>query len=664
MRHEKRIVQAFTANAIQKILLIDDGYDAPALGGDIPGELIDFLESRDGLAACLEAGLSHEEVEAANLAANEGDRDAEMLTNVNNRLYARFVATREARFDPGGRFQTIKGATLDVLGPLADLLGKCGEQVDLRFAGIENGQAVYLDQKPQVVFLDFYLSADVAVGGDRSPKKLTSARKQSVDLLDRLLNATGKGEHPAIVLMSSEAVKKKAEQFREEVEGRGRDVIALRFRFLQKGWVKREGGVLRIEHDAADTLLDTSQGYVFGQVLQRALGKWRDGADKAMDALLRELRGLEPKDFAYLFRFRLVDEGERMSDYLEWMFGESLRALVDENVEWGSEDYKKLDDPDLSKGIEGAFDGPSTRIAKIFHRIRIQEHNSRPQQRRALGDIFVAQKEKSIRTVITPDCDLVPRKGKTNVENLVTMGGELCSFSQATASTDQFIFRNNRPYSIKWNPKDLQTFPVKGKGSLGSDDSYKYAGTLRPLYAQDMQRKALSDLSRVGLSVSPAMGVDSKVTAWLRKKNGKGLAFEQLQVKSESIATIVLERADAQKGHKVLLRRKYVYALMDQLRDIKADELEQADAQKLAELLKEKNENILISGFLTDGSLTKDKGPLGTKIIIAQKPDSKQDAPWLQLLLSLSEDAMEELLTVDPRLEAAAEPQAAAAVEE
>ena len=109
MRHEKRIVEAFAANAIQRILLIDDGYDAPGLGGDIPGELIDFLESGDGLAACLDAGLSREEVEAANQAAIEGDGDAETLTNVNNRLYDKFVATREARFDPGGRFQTMKG---------------------------------------------------------------------------------------------------------------------------------------------------------------------------------------------------------------------------------------------------------------------------------------------------------------------------------------------------------------------------------------------------------------------------------------------------------------------------------------------------------------------------------------------------------------------------
>src|SRR5690606_34283850 len=104
-------------------------------------------------------------------------------------------------------------------------------------------------------------------------------------------------------------------------------------------------------------------------------------------------------------------------------------------------------------------------------------------------------------------------------------------------------------------------------------------------------------------------------------------------------------------GHKVLLRRKYVHALLDKLREVDRATLAEEDAKKLNEFLKEKNEDQLISGFLTKGSLTKDKGPLGTKLAISGKPDGKQDSPWLQLLLELSEEAMGELLTVDPRLQ-------------
>lgn len=649
MRHEKRIVEAFNANGIKRILLIDDGYDPPALSGNVPGELTDFLDSADGVAACLEAGLTAEEVDNAKDAAFNDEVEAEALSKAVIALYARFVATREARFDPGGRFETLKGTTLNVLAPLAALLAKCGETVEVRFAGLTNGEEIYLDQKPQVVFLDFYLSPDVSVGGgDR--KKMTNSRKQSIELLGRLLSAT-EGDNPAIVLMSSEGVKRRADQFRQEVVARGRNPLALRFRFLQKGWISEDSGKIKIANEAADALLDTSQGFVFGQVLQRALGKWREGADNAMSALFKEIGGLEPKDFAYLFRFRLLSEGEAMTDYLEWMFGESLRALVDEHVKWDDEAFERLDDAELSKGIEGAFDGPSARIAKIFHRIRIDDHKSRPCRRHALGDIYVSAKGKAVRAVVTPDCDLVVRNGAAKVRNVLTMGGELRSFDQDSASADQFIFRNNKPYSLKWNPKDLETFPVSGVGSLSENADYHFAGTLRPLYAQEMQRQSLTDLSRVGLAVAPVMGVDAKVTAWLRVRKGGGTEFKKLEVAEGAVATILLERADAKSGHKVLLRRTYVHVLLDELRAVDASNLTDEDAKKLAEFLKEKNEDQLISGFLTNGSLTKDKGPLGTKLAISSKPDGKQDSPWLQLLLALSDEAMEELLTVDPRLQ-------------
>ncbi|MBD0865300.1 MAG: hypothetical protein GDA36_06660 [Rhodobacteraceae bacterium] len=647
MRHEKRIVEAFKKNGIQRILVIDDGYDAPPLDGNVLGELIDFLENTENKATCADAGLPLGDVQAAKQAALDNDTEAEELLKVNSALYARFVSTRDPRFDPGKQFNNLKGATLDVLAPLEELLKKCGEVVEIKYAGLDEGEKVYRCQKPQVVFLDYYLSPEVLVGD-----RMTNARVKSINFLGQLLNAN-EGEIPAIVLMSSEGVKDKVEQFRQEVKVRGRNkLLALRFRFLQKSWIKVEDGEIKIANEAADALLDTAQEFVFGQVLQCALSKWQEGADKAMNALLQEISDLTPKDFAYLLRFRLVDEGVSMSDYLEWLFGESLRALVDEHVPWRDQDFTRLDDLDLSKGIEGAFDGPSVRIAKFFHRIRIDEHKSRPQKRHALGDIYICTEGNAVRGVLTPDCDLVVRKRKraAKVRNVLTMGGELRSFDQDGASADQFVIHNEKPYSLKWDPKDLVTFPLEGKCSLRNHNGYQFAGTLRPLYAQAMQRQSLTDMSRVGLEVAPVMGIDAEVTAWLRVKNGKGTEFENLAVEESKIATILLERADAKSGHKVLLRRTYVHALFDRLQKFEQTTLDDTDGKKLAKFLKEENEDTIIKGLLIKGSLTKDKGPLGTRLAIAEKPDKKPCSPWLQLLLKLSEEAMKELLTIDPRL--------------
>ena len=655
MKHEERIIEAFKDNHIERILIVDDGYDPPDLSSDRLGELMDFLESTDGASACNDAGLSEKDIESAKEAVSGTETESKILLCVYETLYKHFVDTRESRFDPGMLFQTRKGPTLDGLEPLTGLLKKCGDDVEVRYAGLNDVEEIYELLKPQVVFLDFYLSPDMPKVGSKSQEPVIQDNG-STSLLKHLLE-TKKADIPAIVLMSSRGVEDHAEGFRRKVKFQGGNPLALRFRFLQKPGVSAKDKKIDITHEAADALLDTAQGFKFGQVLQRALTKWREGADEAINKIQKEISDLEPKDFAYLFRFRLDSEGESMPDYLEWMFGESLRALVDENVTWDDDDFKSLDDPKLSEGIEGAFEGTSVPIAKIFHRIKIDERKSRRPNRYALGDIYVANNGKSVRTVVTPNCDLVVRKNGTKALSLLTMGGELQTFDQGSTSVDQFIIHNKNPYSLKWNPKDLKTYSFEGKESIEEDPDYsfKFVGTLRPLYAQEMQRQSLTDLSRVGLAVAPAMGIDASISAWLRVKKGEGTDFKNLEIEEDAIATILLERGDARLGHKVLLRRKFLHSLFDSLRKVDVATLctenePLSDKECVNKFLLEKSEDHIVNRLLNKGALTKDKGPLGTKFTISEKPDTKKGSPWLQFLLKLSHEAMEELLTIDPSL--------------
>ncbi|MCA9107189.1 MAG: hypothetical protein H6877_08135 [Rhodobiaceae bacterium] len=647
MGHEKRIAAAFQENQIQRVLLIDDVYDMPVLN-EISGELLDYFGDMSGLDACQEAGIGDEDLTSAQDAVNAGNLESDALQQVMGALYLKYVETRHERFDPGGRFKTLKAVSLSVLDPLVALLEACGENVEVKRSGLNDGEEQFRDFSPQIVFLDFYLSQDAA-GANVTTAVKNKARKASIDLLGRLLQ-TKPAEEPAIVLMSSEPVKDKAQRFRQDVESLGENVIALRFRFLQKGWISREEGDLKIEHAAADTLLDTSQGYVFGKVLHSALKEWKAGAKSALDAVLKQMASLEPKDIAYLFRFRLATEGEKMGEYLEWLFGENLRGAVAETVDWSSEAFRSLDDAKLSKGIEGAFDGPSIPIARFFHRVRIDDRPSDPTARRRLGDMFIKPDEKRVLVVITPDCDLVPRGSGPKVKRLLTMDGELRSFDQDSASADHFIFYKNKPFSLKWNPKGLQTFPVSGTGSLGNITGAEFIGTLRPLYAYEAQRIALTDLGRMGLSVAPTMGVDANVTAHLRVKNGQGTEFQIVKLSGPTTATVLPERGDASKGHRVLFRRSYIHGLIDKLRGIDPATLVAEDAQKLADFLKEKNEDQLFSGFLIKGAAIKEKGPLSTTISIASKPNRGNDAAWLQFVLQLSDEAMEDLLSIDPSM--------------
>ena len=376
MGHEKRILDAFNTNGIERILLIDDAFDPPTVSADALGPFVDYLESPAGQAAGGEAGLTAEQMQAALEAALNGTADDEAVLESQAALFRKFASSGDAKFDPGGAFAAAKGATLEVLAPLITLLRKC-DKSDLRFAGLNDALEVFRAFEPHVVFLDYFLAPDIPVTGAASSTAKGKAKKASIDLLVRMLRLP-EIETPAVILMSSREMKDQADDFRRSVDKDAESqVMALRFRFLQKNWVTQDGKVLKIANDAADALLDTTQGFEFGSVLQQALVKWRSGAREAMDAFLDEIGGLEPKDFAYLFRFRLLTEGQRMSDYLEWMFGESLKAMVDETVEWADDSFGKLDDGKLSGSIEGAFEGPSARIARIFDRIRVNHHKVR-----------------------------------------------------------------------------------------------------------------------------------------------------------------------------------------------------------------------------------------------------------------------------------------------
>ena len=646
MGHEKRIIDAFRTNAITKVLLIDDAYDLPEINENTAGILVGFLDSEDGCSTCVELGIKEETINSAAEAAMEGNTDSDELRVVYLTLYNEFARTGMPKFDPGDYFQNVKETNLALLRPLYTLLHKCGEQVEVRTAGLEDGMRCYHDFQPQLLFLDYYLDSDILPTGDISGHRMTKARKASLDLLGQVVkNAAEREEFPSVVLMSSRPIKY-VDEYRHKAGNQ--QIMSLRFGFLKKDLIQQCHDGIDIEHAAADVLLDTSQGYRFGNVVQQALNQWKIGAQSALDGFLKEVSDLNTKDFAYLMRFRLQEEGQPLSEYLEWLFGECLKGLIDEKVNWKHPSFSKLDGKEkIEETIEGAFEGPSGRIARFFHRVRVNDRRAGTSRKYQLGDLYAQPQGQHIRAVITPDCDLVVRKGRTKVKSVLTMGGTLNTFAQEGSVADDFFFHGNTSYSVRWNPKDIETFPVKGKESLDQAGKFQFLGTLRPLYAQAMQRSALNDLSRIGLPVAPALGINATVAAWIRRKNASE-PFTRIKIKSSALATIIPARAGQKNGHLVLLRRSFFNELIEQLNAVDKVQMEDADAQLLADVLQEGGTNTLYKGFLKTGALTNTKGKFGTGLTLGDKPDTKQDAPWLQITVEVSEDAMKELRTVDP----------------
>lgn len=645
MDHEKRILEAFHSNKIEKILLIDDAYDPPTLDEPTVAALNEFLNDKVGQTTCSECGIDQDTLNGAIVAANEGDTNSGALESVCRTLYSKFVETDKERFDPGGRFHVVKGSAIATLCSLRALLGKCSPNVKVRLAGLENAIECYLEFRPQVLFLDYYLADNVPATGKVGAEIMKDSRQASIDLLRQIVKAEHDDGIPAVVLMSSRTISD-IDEYRHDTGEQ--QIMSLRFQFMNKRHVRQDsGGKFVIDYDAADALLDTSQGYLFGKVLQQALQKWKAGAQSALDVFMHQVGNLHIKDFAYLLRFRLREEEQPLSKYLEWLFGEYLKGLIGNKVDWKHESFSKLDEEDgIGDKIEGAFKGPSLLIAELYHRVRIDDTRTDSHRSYQLGDLYVEPSSNDIRAVITPDCDLFVRKGQANAKNVLTMGGTLAAFNESGAAANDLLLRKNIPYSVQWKLKDLETFPLDGTGSLDEADKFEFLGTLRPLYAQQMQRRALTDLSRIGLPVAPALGINATASVWIRKKDDQN-PWKRLTMKSPTLASIIPDREGQQSGHRVLLQRRFVCELIDRLTDIDGNEMNENDAQNLNRV-KSGGADKLYEAFLRSGCFIGRKGKLGTGLVLGDTPDKKQQAPWLQIVLKISNEAMEELRMIDP----------------
>lgn len=635
MNHQARIAKAFAANDIRRVLVIDDAYDPPDLNEEILAALLDFLDGAENRKRLVAEGLSQDSVDAAKQAATDGEEEIPELREVYQVLYRAFAEERSG-FDPGGYFRARRGAALEALRPLRVLLHECGENVEVVSVGPADGLLHYRENRPQVLFLDYYLADDVEGVGDVGEVALSRGRRASLEFLkDVVQTTTEEHEYPAVVLMSSRDIVD-GDDFRRDAAGE--KIMRLRFRLLSKKGMHIDGDSIAIDHAAADALLDTFQGFRFGQSFQESLSTWREGVYAALKEFEHEVRRWDRKDIAYLSRFRLRDEGQPVSEYLAWLFGGYFGALIERHVDWGHAAFGRLDTNGGAGGdIDGAPEGPTIGVAKCFHEVRVRTKGVESKRRNRLGDLYRESGGKNgVWVVLTPDCDLVERRGKMKAVNILAMGGILRKFDEEGAAVDNFVLIDDKPYGVQWNPKDLQTFPLRGDGSLRDGGAYKFLGTLRGLYAQGIQRRALADLWRVGIPVAPALGIRAGVTVWMRAKGGQ---FKKVEVTADAKAVLLPRREGQAAAGRVLLERRFVWALVERLRDQDREGLAKEDGEALGRVLAKEDE--FCGWILTSGGVTKDVDKFGVSFVIGSGPRRGKKGSWLQIVASVPDDALD-----------------------
>jgi hypothetical protein len=530
----------------------------------------------------------------------------------------------------------VKGDNLKNIMPTLKLLEKCDPKLEIKRIGSKLDDINDLAQETHLIFVDFYLDPNLTAGVAPTEEQEKTAKSVALDRVTKLISAQA-GRSPSVVLMSSHEVRAEAEKFRAKIGNEHSRVFASRFTFVEKKHLQISAdGEIHIAAEAADALLDIFQSYEFGRALHAALRCWLDSAADAVKSMGGEIERLDLKDFAYLVRFRLAQEGQGLVEYLEWFFGECLLDAVGKAVDSAAEADERIRalNGNAAMRIEGSFDGPTEKVAALYHRVRIEDPRKSRVANYRLGDLYLheAGNQRSILAVVTPDCDLIVRDGgKRQAPRLLTVSGKLKSFDAPDTSVSDFLILDTHPHNITWDKKAIQTkeFDDWPKPGTSSDD-FRYLGVLRPLYAQEIQRNLLHDLGRVGVSVAPAIGMTAAVKIVVKRKGG---AKDQLDVSGNDTCYVIPSRGGADKA-RVVFKRQFVGNLIAKLSTLDPTTLATEAAANVL-YCKESDAYSKCEKMFQTGVLFEELIALGIFLTAKAGFKSPEGGPWCWLIVSM-----------------------------
>lgn len=635
MTESARIVEAIKASSVKRIAFVDDAFDPPEIPEADWGELLQYLNDANAEQVRSDAGIKPDVWRDAveGLQATVREPVDELLRH----LYAAYLRSFDPRFDPMGRFTRLKGSNLEYVRPILSLARQASPDVTVNIYGSQM-DAVDAQDGPHVVFVDLFLDSSVSPDEAPNREQAKQAVHKSLERIKPLLKLS-----PSVILMSSHPNAPHIRDYRQSMEEQSR-VFASRFCFVNKKLIAADpaSGGVSVDPKASDVLLDLFQTYNFGRGLHETLDAWLKAAHDAVRSLKGEVDDLELSDLAYLVRFRLAEEGQSLPEYLEWLLGECLIDQVGRKLD---DTLPKTQIDKEAKVIDGAFEGPTRKVADLYHRVRIENKRSRPREHFRLGDLYLRTPEKGpphVVAIMNPDCDLVkrPDTGKPGAHAALTLRGKLEGFKTPSTSVGDFIVVNDTPQNIKWDYRAVETMSFEGAMLLPghSEGQFTYLGAMRPLYAQELQTRLLSQLGRVGVPVPPALAFGTTVSLFYAAKGGKltNITFAD----EETPCYLVPARQSNQEGL-LAFRRTFVRKLVEELKKIDATTLTAAASGQLKALLSDDG-RVKLGKIIAEGiELEKDIGP-GMLLSKKKAKLGEHSAHWACLVVEMKAETAQE----------------------
>lgn len=637
MRPEERVLKALASSEITCVALVDDAFDAPSIHEDHMGAFLDILgEINPKSMTDFGVDISDDQIALASQLIGNSEYTSESVIEVISKVFRVFISTNDDRLDPNGQFKALKGPNLAYVRPILSLLQKSNPPLKIVSCGSNASDYDAAIKEAQFIFMDFFLKAGLVADGEPDPEQLEDARKASVTRLKDLISQIDEENGiPTIVLMSSHDVENRIEEFQNELAATRGQIFASRFDFIQKKQFQFADKYVDVSAPALDVLLQLIQSFEFGFAMHMALRQWHKAASSSVEDVWHSLSQLKVKDFAYLMRFRLKDEGVHLSEYLDWLFSEYLSDAVSRRVDWRHPSFKVVDDPDgHASRILGAFDGPTGAIAKIFDCIRVEKPKDREKRNYRMGDLYqsIGHPER-VYCLITPECDLVVRNGRMKAPRLLMVAGVLHDIHKSEASVWDFIEIDGQPKNIQWLPKDIVTYEKSKWAKPGNKGKkYRHLGTLRPMYAEDLRARVIAEYSRVGLNVAPTMNANRP--SYLLIDGDESDIKLQLADEGMSTCSVIFPRSTFDQP-KVIFYESVVAKIISTLAQVDTSLLKDDNAKKLTSLIsKESVRSSLFDKLCSTGVTLPTDKPVST-IYVTAKPINRGGAnrPWCQLVV-------------------------------
>jgi hypothetical protein len=641
--HQKRMTEAIKLSGVKHVAIVDDVFDPPRLDATHFAAVLTLMESPQSDAARDGAGIKPADWADAKAKIGAGQYEEEVVAECVDALYAAHMVAFDPIFDPGGVFGILKADNLRNVKPIISFLRSCHPHLKVQTFGKDNVQAIPAAEGELVVFVDLYLSADISAEANTDTAEARQAIDDSIKRIAPLMNV-----NPSVVLMSSHAAESKVADYRRRLasEAAKGNVYASRFAFVEKTRIKHNPpNAFEFDQGALDDLLDLFQSYKFGRGLSEFFEAWTASAEKALADIRAEVRELNLKDLSYLVRFRLADEGQSLPDYLEWLLADSLIDVLSKHLDKHPRTAAFAHvSPQEAKKVGGAFEGPTTTVAKLYHRVRIEDVRTHPREHFRLGDLYLRKDKEGVEHVVAimnPDCDLVSRSdGKRNAKTLITVQGHLEEFNAPKTSVGDFIMINGAPRNIGWDYKYVETLGLPGplttpgttQGNEGTPPGkFEYIGALRPMYAQEIQANLLNQLGRVGVAVPPAIAFAAEVK--IQYMTNKGIST--LDIPFAGVMCYFVPERESGRGGRAVFTRQFVRGLLDAAQKVDPgalgwDETRKASLQALIrpgteeKLLNTTYEGVVLEGLLFEG------------VKVTGRPDFKPPKEiWCWILLSV-----------------------------